>query len=988
MSDHDRSKEELAIELASLRACLELPQSMPAQLHPSDETYKQVLDALPQMVYEMDENGQFIYANTEALRSFNYSHKDFLNGVNLAQIVDPKDLERAKDNMEKALSGNGYQGEEYTGIRKDGSRFPLKVYSQTVYNKAGAPVGIRGTVLDLSEVRQAEKALKKSETYYRTLFENTGTAMAIFGEDSVILSCNSQFARLSGFAVADVEKKMMWTQFVRADEIDHVHRKHESTRGQISEKPHTYRCTFIPRTGEEKLIQVFMQLIPETRNRVCSLIDVTEVVRAEEALKKSEAYYRTLFGNTGTAMIIFGENGIIQSCNAHFEKLAGCPSTEIIGKMLLWDFVSPEDLDRMMMYHERRPSENRYTPQDYEFNFLTPDNKEKIVHVFIQYIPESSDRACSLIDITDRKQIEQALRKSEERYQLVVQGANDGIWDWNLESNYVYYSPRYKAILGYEDHEFSNTAESWTDHVHPDDLAHTIAANKECIEGKKDKFEVEYRMRHKDGTYRWIHGRGTSTRNEQGDIYRLAGTHTDITARKLQERTTNARYAIAKAIETSEAMHHLYAEIHGVLDRLIHAGNFFIALLDEKNDRITFPYFKDEKDEYRDIENVSNPKTKSLIGHVLRSGEPIFFSNASPETARPELQADTIGTPAAVWLGVPLRLKDKVVGAMAVQHYSDPYHYSDADVSLMKAAAEQVAIVIERKANEEALTRLNEELESKVEMRTAELLENTAQLEAANRRLTELDEIKSALVSSVSHELRTPLTSIRGFAKLTGKDFVKFFTPLSHSQLLKEKGERIVKNLEIIESEGVRLTRLINDFLDINRIESGKVIWNDTLLNPCEVIRNASSALVGAFAAKPEVALFTNMPTKVSPINADPDKIQQVIINLLNNACKFTLEGTVTVSLLEKTDHLLISVSDTGIGIPEDEQKHIFEKFHKSRAGDTISIKDKGTGLGLAICREIVTHYKGKIWVESIPGKGSHFHFTIPTISGTETSCL
>ncbi|MCP4451509.1 MAG: HAMP domain-containing histidine kinase, partial [Planctomycetes bacterium] len=167
----------------------------------------------------------------------------------------------------------------------------------------------------------------------------------------------------------------------------------------------------------------------------------------------------------------------------------------------------------------------------------------------------------------------------------------------------------------------------------------------------------------------------------------------------------------------------------------------------------------------------------------------------------------------------------------------------------------------------------------------------------------------------------------------------------------------------------------------------GKAVWNDTFLNPCEVIEQAVSALTGAFADKSEVDLLTDLPTTIPPIHADPDKVQQVLINLLNNACKFTLEGSVTVSTAMDKDMLVITVTDTGLGIAKEELGRVFEKFHKSRTGDTISITDRGTGLGLAISQEIVEHYGGTIWVESTYGKGSTFSFTLPIISGTETAC-
>jgi len=858
--DTKKTKTELIAELEAMRASTAFASMADTDsLH--DDKFKQMVDGLPQMVFELNREGQLTYANTFAISTFGFDRSDIENGLSIKQIIHSDDIQRALLNVNRVIKGEGPYGEEYLGVKKDGSTVPIKIFSRNIF-KDGVPVGIQGTVLDISEIKRAEEALRTSETYYRTLFENTGTAMCMFSNSSIIRNCNSQFEFLSGYSRKEIEGKMKWS-----------------------------------------------------------------------------------------------------------------------------DFVVPDDLKRIAQYHAERTHKGLKAPSDYEFSFLARGDIQKQIHLFIQVIPETDDRVCSLIDITTRKATEKALSESEERYGLVVRGANDGIWDWDLVTDSVYFSPRYKEILGYKDHEFPNIAASWKDRIHPDDLDHTMAMNQKCIKGEVDQFEVEYRMHHKNHSYRWVLGRGASVKDKDGKVYRLAGTHTDITARKLHERTTNALYAISKAINTTRDMQELYESIHTILDKMIDASNFYIALLDEEKDSISFPYFKDDKDSYYDIRNVSSPETRSLTVHVLRSNKPLFLSASIPVSTELQKNIGVVGTPAAVWLGVPLRLKDKVIGVMTVQHYTNPLHYTDSDVTLMEAVSEQVALAIERKANEKELTSLNEELESKVELRTLELQEKAYELEDANKRLTELDEIKSTLVSSVSHELRTPLTSIRGFAKLTGKDFHRYFHPLADTPTLDKKGKRIAQNLDIIRSEGERLTRLINDFLDINRIESGKATWNDTFLNPCEVIRNAVSAVSGAYAAKPDIEILAELPNTVAPIHADPDKIQQVLINLLNNACKFTPKGAVSVSIAMTTDILTVTVTDTGMGIAKKEQAQIFEKFHKSRTGDTISIKDKGTGLGLAICREIVEHYGGEIWVESKLNQGSTFAFSLPTVPGTETAC-
>ncbi|WP_243544942.1 sensor histidine kinase [Pseudodesulfovibrio tunisiensis] len=289
--------------------------------------------------------------------------------------------------------------------------------------------------------------------------------------------------------------------------------------------------------------------------------------------------------------------------------------------------------------------------------------------------------------------------------------------------------------------------------------------------------------------------------------------------------------------------------------------------------------------------------------------------------------------------------------------------------------------ISERKKAEQELAELNRHLEQLVRERTEDLVNKARELEEANQRLRELDEMKSAFLSSVSHELRTPLTSILGFAKLLNKEFSKNFMPLAgDDKKLVRKGERIQENLFIISHEGERLTRLINDVLDLNKIESGRMGWRDERLNMGEIVDLAVQAVKGMFAQNPDVELIMEVDSGLPEIEADPDRMQQILINLLNNAAKFTEKGSVTVRAFPRFGQVRLEVADTGMGIHAEDQNRIFEKFHQTRS-DTMESKPKGTGLGLTICREIVEHYGGRIWVESEVGQGSTFIFTLPAIN-------
>ncbi len=288
--------------------------------------------------------------------------------------------------------------------------------------------------------------------------------------------------------------------------------------------------------------------------------------------------------------------------------------------------------------------------------------------------------------------------------------------------------------------------------------------------------------------------------------------------------------------------------------------------------------------------------------------------------------------------------------------------------------------VTARERAERRLEILNRHLKRAVRDRTRRLEEKAAELENANRRLTELDELKTTFLATVSHDLRTPLTSVLGFAKLINRDFANaFLTFAGDNPKLARKGHRIIENLGIIQEEGERLTRLINDFLDLSKIEAGRADWRDRDVRAADVIDRAARTVSGDFAEKPDVRLSLDVAASLPVVRMDPDRLSQVMVNLLGNAVKFTETGEVAVRAWRPEEgRIRIEVSDTGRGIAPDAQDKIFDKFQQAGEGDTLLDKPKGTGLGLAICKNIVEHYHGAIRVDSTLQKGSTFIIDLP----------
>ncbi|MDQ5960589.1 MAG: hypothetical protein QG592_1672 [Pseudomonadota bacterium] len=251
-----------------------------------------------------------------------------------------------------------------------------------------------------------------------------------------------------------------------------------------------------------------------------------------------------------------------------------------------------------------------------------------------------------------------------------------------------------------------------------------------------------------------------------------------------------------------------------------------------------------------------------------------------------------------------------------------------------------------------------------LERKSRELEAATGELKAANEQLLEVDRLKDDFMASVSHELRTPLTSIRAFSEIL-RDDPKTALP---------ERERF---LGIIVSETERLTRLVNQILDMAKIESGNAerLVEDVDLN--SVVEQSMAATSQLFRDK-GVALSLDLASSVPLIRGDRDRLMQVVINLLSNAVKFVPpnDGRVTVRLMADNDSLRVSVTDNGPGIRLEDQAVIFDRFRQG--GDAMTSKPTGTGLGLPISRKIVEYFGGKLWVESEPGQGASFIFSLP----------
>ncbi len=358
-----------------------------------------------------------------------------------------------------------------------------------------------------------------------------------------------------------------------------------------------------------------------------------------------------------------------------------------------------------------------------------------------------------------------------------------------------------------------------------------------------------------------------------------------------------------------------------------------------------------------------------LWGRALREKETLY-SNAPSRVPAGHISVSRN-------LATPIIHKGTVIGLLHVAN--KPSDYDGRDVALLEAVAEHIAPILHARLRADAQREACRMAEAEV----GKLARSNTELEQANLKLLEFDRMKSDFLSNVSHELRTPLASVRAYSE-----------SLLEYDLPREQSESF---LRVILEQSERLTSVLDDLLDLAKIEAGELKLS---LEPLGVAGAAVAALgsVKPLADRKQIRLSLGMNAGDLSVMADEQRLVQVLVNILNNAIKFTGPGgSVTLSFAPVCDasgtpvpagaistHLRVTVTDSGEGIPSEELGSVFDKF--KQVADKTKGKRGGTGLGLAICKELVQLMGGEIWVESTVGKGSSFHFTIPLAAGTRPS--
>ncbi len=428
---------------------------------------------------------------------------------------------------------------------------------------------------------------------------------------------------------------------------------------------------------------------------------------------------------------------------------------------------------------------------------------------------------------------------------------------------------------------------------------------------------------------------------------------------RVQQELNNVAMSITSGLD----LDHVLSEVVRHAAGMVNAEASMIAMLEEDSERLTYPYTFNMPLE---LCRVTGRVGTGVSGAVIRDCEARLDNDyAQSDLSLPEFVEAGVTAVATV----PLKIGDRCVGAIGVMDKGSGRRFSQDDIDILTIVSRQAAVAVDNARLYQELSRSAQKLEMRVKERTEALSRmyqeserKSGELEAANIKLRELDRLKSEFLANMSHELRTPLNSIIGFSKLIldGIDG--------------EVNEEQQKDLEIVHSNGQDLLRLIDDLLNLARIEAGRANLVQTVAAPDALLSDAVMSMRSA-AREKDLKVTESIPEGIEPVPLDAGKVRQVLLNLIGNAIKFTEAGSIDVAIEQTLDNTVFSVRDTGIGIDSESFDAIFDRFHQAAPGVGNSA---GVGLGLTISKRFVEMHNGKIWLESDPGGGSAFFFSIP----------
>ena len=859
-------------------------------------------------------------------------------------------------------------------------------------DERGKPLRMTGTHKDITERKTLERELAIREARLNAFFSSAPVGMNILDNQLRFVQVNELLAEIHGIPQEKhIGKTIQEVLPHIASFVEPIYQQVLLTGKPLLNQELSSASPQQPDIIRHFLVSYFP--IPGEDNRPSGvgtvLVEISDCKRAEQELRLANERLQYLL--TSSPVVIYssktsGELGPT-FISENVKAMAGYEAQEFLENSDLWlDHIHPEDVN-LVLGKFLQIFEQEYT--SYEYRWLHADGTYHWFYDKVRLIRNEAGNPIECIgywaDISDRKSTELALQEGRQRYQLLAETSPACIFHADVEGKVLYFNQRWTEITGRSVEESLGAA--WLDAVHPDDRAQLLVAWEKAA-ATKQLYKYEHRFLRKDDTIIWVICQALPEMGDNGEIKGYIGTVTDITERKLAEvalsESAERERAIAQVIQRmrqSLDLETIFAattqELRQVLncDRVVvyrfnpqWSGEFvsesvadgWISLIEEHNNdpHLTEGILEGGHCLAKILESQYNQAPETYLeatqGSVYKDASFRCIPDIYKAGFHPRYLTLLERFQAKAYIIVPILCGTELWGLLASYQNSDSRQWKPGEINIVIQIGNQLGVALQQA-----------QLLAQTQRQSQALQEALITADAANRA-------KSEFLANMSHELRTPLNAILGFTQL-----------MSHDHSLSTEHQQ---NLTIINRAGEHLLNLINDILEMSKIEAGRTTININSFDLIRLLENLEEMLRFRATSKGLQLAFEYTSHLPQYIQADESKLRQVLLNLVGNAIKFTTTGRVTLRVglgtgdwglgtgKDSSQSLTFEVMDTGPGIASEEINLLFEAFRQTETGRK---SQQGTGLGLAISRKYVQLMGGEISVTSTVGEGSKFTFDI-----------
>lgn len=856
---------------------------------------REILESISDAFYAVDASWNFTYFNKEAENLLRKTEKEVI-GQNIWEIFPAMKETELESKYRLIVKENKSQSFEYF-FPGDNRWYEVNAYP----SKGGVSVYFK----NIDERKKANAALEKSEEKRRLIMNGALDAIITIDNKERITFWNPQAEVIFGWKSEQVLGKAL-SEIIIPDQLRKYHvnglKKYLKT-GEGKALNVLLELSAIRKSKEEFPIELTVIPIKQGEEEFfCAFIrDITERKKAEEKLLLAYQEKNNILESIGDAFFAVDENWVVTYWNQQAEKVLGKKKEDIVGKHFWTIYADAIDSDFYRQFHKALDTGERVTFEEY---YPTLN-----MWFEVSAYPSPNSLSVYFKDVTLRKEADLRLQAANERFEKVTEATNDAIWDWNIAENTLYWGGGFKNLFGYDVEKVTPTLDSWTSHIHPDDVERISQSLEQAVwNSENDHWEDEYRFRKKDGTYAFVVDRGVVIKDANRKPIRMVGAMTDITEIKSAnlELIRQAEFINTMTDNQSAAIVACDAEGDLILFNKTAKEWHGIDVMNVTQDRWAESYDLYEKCGTKLLDKSEIPLVKAFNGENVYDDEIII-----------KKKDDT----------------PRIVSCNGSSFYNEHGQKLGAVVVMTD--------VTERKRNEQLLLDINKRLE--------------AQTEELKRSNEELEQF--AFVAS--HDLQEPLRMISSFMEQLQRKY--------KAQL----DEKAMQYIHFAVDGSKRMKQIIMDLLDFSRANRAVVdkefVDINGLIQSYKQLRRKVIQETQATITSDSLPVLCTHKVQVS----------QIFHCLLDNAMKYVPEGRapeINIQLTDKGTEWLFAVKDNGIGIDPQFHEKIFIIFQRLHNRDKYS----GTGVGLSIVKRSVEFLGGKIWLESTPGKGSTFYFTLP----------